>query len=325
MLYSSFQTRPGVPRCLLSGDNQDTAGRNAFQISNGAVYAEKDCNKPQISSSDESRLSGDRISFSSRPEPQEKPDIGFNVKDFPDYDDQGTKVKEKDMRNRDVINTGDPGNCRADGLLTSYEKVIDFTYDAGVKTQIDTDLDIGIVTECLDTCSGSGNECLSMTLLNERGGRQRCFSHSGSAFVDGNSPTAATGVTYFEKICIRGDQGIFLQKKEIINDCIVLCLDRTCRKGWSFTRLPRFEFIGDANEEVNNVRSIAECRNLCLAATFYTCRSATYDSNARICRLSEETRRSAPSDFRPADTGTDYLENECASGKFIFVAIASLI
>ena len=42
-------------------------------------------------------------------------------------------------------------------------------------------------------------------------------------------------------------------------------------------------------------------------------RSATYDSNARICRLSEETKRSAPSDFRPADRGIDYLENECAN------------
>ena len=45
----------------------------------------------------------------------------------------------------------------------------------------------------------------------------------------------------------------------------------------------------------------------------YACRSATYDSNARICRLSEETKRSAPSDFRPADRGIDYLENECAN------------
>ena len=40
--------------------------------------------------------------------------------------------------------------------------------------------------------------------------------------------------------------------------------ERTCRKNWTFTRVPQFEFIGDANEEVNNVQTIAECRNLCL-------------------------------------------------------------
>jgi len=30
--------------------------------------------------------------------------------------------------------------------------------------------------------------------------------------------------------------------------------------------------------------------------------------------MTEETRRSAPSDFRPADRGVDYIENECADG-----------
>ena len=94
-------------------------------------------------------------------------------------------------------------------------------------------------------------------------------------------------------------------------------IERSCRKSWSFTRVPRFEFIGDANEEVNDVKTIADCRSLCLAATFYECRSATYDSNARICRLTEETKRSAPSEFRPADFGIDYLENECADGQYI--------
>ena len=47
----------------------------------------------------------------------------------------------------------------------------------------------------------------------------------------------------------------------------------------------------------------------------YQCRSATYDSNSGICRLTEETRRSAPSDFRIAERGVDYIENECAEGE----------
>ena len=60
---------------------------------------------------------------------------------------------------------------------------------------------------------------------------------------------------------------------------------------------------------------IGECRNLCLSTTAYQCRSATYDSNSGICRLTEETRRSAPSDFRIAERGVDYIENECADSK----------
>ena len=61
------------------------------------------------------------------------------------------------------------------------------------------------------------------------------------------------------------------------NKFCCLYLGKTCRKSWTFTRVPRMEFIGDANEEINNVRSIGECRNLCLASTVYQCRSATYD------------------------------------------------
>ena len=80
--------------------------------------------------------------------------------------------------------------------------------------------------------------------------------------------------------------------------------------------MPRYEYIGDAaNEEITDVGSIGECRNLCLDTTLYECRSATYYSNDKICKLSEETRRSAPQDFRPAERGTDYLENECSDSK----------
>ena len=61
-----------------------------------------------------------------------------------------------------------------------------------------------------------------------------------------------------------------------------------------------------------NVESIAGCRELCIQATNYVCRSATYYSTFQTCKLSEESRRSAPASFRPAARGTFYLENECA-------------
>ena len=48
-----------------------------------------------------------------------------------------------------------------------------------------------------------GGRCLAVTLQNERGGRQKCYSHDSSALVDGITPTASTGSFYLEKICVR--------------------------------------------------------------------------------------------------------------------------
>ena len=48
-------------------------------------------------------------------------------------------------------------------------------------------------------------------------------------------------------------------------------------------------------------------------------RSATYSSTFRTCKLSEEDRRTAPASFRPAQRGTDYLENECADCEWMMM------
>ena len=141
-----------------------------------------------------------------------------DIDNFPDYSGgfgnaYASTMDEYDRDDRDdqfslevsSASTANPENCRADGLVTSYEKVVDFSYDAGRKEQISVNDDIGIVTKCLDVCKNNGKDCLSVTLLNERGGRQRCFEHSGSSGMDNNDLVAATGTTYFEKICIRGN------------------------------------------------------------------------------------------------------------------------
>ena len=52
-------------------------------------------------------------------------------------------------------------------------------------------------------CLHLGGRCLAVTLQNERGGRQKCYSHDSSALVDGITPTASTGSFYLEKICVR--------------------------------------------------------------------------------------------------------------------------
>ena len=94
------------------------------------------------------------------------------------------------------------GNCALDGLTSAYEKVVDVTYNRGTVTELTTRNDIGIATECLAQCSDAGPSCLAVLLRNERGGRQSCSSVTSSAVADNADPTSATGVTYFEKICI---------------------------------------------------------------------------------------------------------------------------
>ena len=100
-------------------------------------------------------------------------------------------------------NVDDPGNCDALGLEATFEKVVDFTYERGNKEEIKLDRDIGLSTSCLEICDNRGQACLAMSLVNERGGRQRCFAHDSSALVDQTDPLASTGTAYFEKICVR--------------------------------------------------------------------------------------------------------------------------
>ncbi|CAB4063246.1 unnamed protein product [Lepeophtheirus salmonis] len=127
-----------------------------------------------------------------------------------------------------------PENCRSVGLSTSFEKVMDFTYDRGPEEEFSTSVDIGIIVQCLRECQSRGRLCLAATLRNERGGRQSCYGLGNSATVDGTEPVAATGVTYFEKICV----------------------NRNCRKSWAFTKIPQYEFIGSPNKEVQDVENL---------------------------------------------------------------------
>lgn len=79
---------------------------------------------------------------------------------------------------------------------------MDVTYNRGTVTELTTQNDIGIVNDCLSQCSNQGASCLSVILNNERGGRQSCSAVTSSAVADQTDPTSATGVSYFEKICL---------------------------------------------------------------------------------------------------------------------------
>ena len=69
-------------------------------------------------------------------------------------------IKRQDDNDNDIIDDGDdeidPGNCVALGLSTTYEKVLDFTYDRGNKEEINLNEDIGLVNSCLEICNRRG-------------------------------------------------------------------------------------------------------------------------------------------------------------------------
>ena len=88
-------------------------------------------------------------------------------------------------------------------LVSLFSEILLYNFSRGDQEPIETSRDIGVVIQCLDECKRRGDDCMAITLLNERGGRQRCFALSASAGVDNVDPTPETGVTYYEKICTR--------------------------------------------------------------------------------------------------------------------------
>ena len=60
---------------------------------------------------------------------------GFDI-DFNNRNDNS-------QTNKEDVTLSDPGNCDALGLESTFEKVLDFTYERGNKQEIELDRDIG--------------------------------------------------------------------------------------------------------------------------------------------------------------------------------------
>ena len=72
----------------------------------------------------------------------------------------------------------------------------------------------------------------------------------------------------------------------------------TCEKAWIYERVPGYELAGYDNQIASNVPTRIACEELCLEAVDLPCRSAEYDYENFICRLSTETRRTQPAAYR---------------------------
>lgn len=111
---------------------------------------------------------------------------------------------------------------------------------------------------------------------------------------------------FFEKVCYKG-----MARDEYERIC---GLERL----WAFERVVDSFLDGFEETKIHSVASKDDCAKLCLIETGFSCRSADFDHNTKVCRLSREDRRTQPQAFRQAfGSKRDYLENQCvAAGKF---------
>lgn len=107
---------------------------------------------------------------------------------------------------------------------------------------------------------------------------------------------------FFEKVCYKGMAGEEYR--------------RICGDGrlWAFERILDGYLEGYEDLSIPSVATKEDCAKHCLVETKFNCRSADYDHQNKICRLSREDKRTQPQAWR-RDFGSqrDYLENQCAA------------
>ncbi|GIY76251.1 uncharacterized protein CEXT_265061 [Caerostris extrusa] len=160
----------------------------------------------------------------------------------------------------------------------------------GRKERLATRNPIGVVTECQSHCQRLGERCKGFIIEYSKY-QQFCFWLDAYASAADNTISPAQDTAYFEKICLSG---------------------HSCGKLWSFERVPGHDFHDVPILEMPGVPQRTDCEDLCVR-NVPPCKSATYDTFRRICRLYADDRRSKPSAFARDLPEMDYLENQCAS------------
>ena len=186
------------------------------------------------------------------------------------------------------------------GGIETFEKVSMTDFDenftpAGILLQ---QTDQALTRDCVNLCKQQSS-CLSFGLDYTK---FRCAAYSINSVGRKADLVKTNATNFFEKVCYRG-----IARDEYEKICGIERL-------WSFERVMNAFLEGFEKIQLNNVASRSECAKACLMETTFTCRSADYDDQLRICRLSNEDRRTQPQAFRVI-TGShrEYLENQCAA------------
>ncbi|RWS11638.1 uncharacterized protein B4U79_13044 [Dinothrombium tinctorium] len=158
--------------------------------------------------------------------------------------------------------------------------------------------DQALTRDCVNLCKQQPT-CLSFALDYTK---FRCAAYSVNSIGRREHLISTNTTNYFEKVCYKG-----VPREEYHKVC---GLERL----WAYERVKNAFLDGFEESTLSNVGSKDECAKACLMETSFTCRSADYDYNNRVCRLSKEDRRTQPQAFRQvAGSSRDYLENQCVA------------
>ncbi|CAM1310292.1 Uncharacterised protein g5409 [Pycnogonum litorale] len=150
---------------------------------------------------------------------------------------------------------------------------------------------------CLQACDVDGGKCPSV-LVNYNDRTCRILDRNSQGRENYFAPFES--VNFFEKICLRGAEARI-----------------NCRANlWAFERLLGHQLtLSLYYQRIPGVQSRRDCEELCINSR--ECRSALYEADSTDCRLSAETRRTRPNDFKRVFVGQirekaiNYLENTC--------------
>ncbi|KAI9559609.1 hypothetical protein GHT06_013614 [Daphnia sinensis] len=148
----------------------------------------------------------------------------------------------------------------------------------------------GITVDCGRTCLEMGGDCPAYSVDYAQG---RCFKLDRNSQGRAQELTIREGMSYFEKICLRGNVGP--------------CRDRA----WAFERHPGKELRGMEERVIPLVATRRDCEEACLRESRFVCRSARYDTMNLDCKLSSSDKRLRPDAFIDAPSQVEYLENQC--------------
>ncbi|XP_074603612.1 uncharacterized protein LOC141857092 isoform X3 [Brevipalpus obovatus] len=158
--------------------------------------------------------------------------------------------------------------------------------------------DQALTRDCINLCRQQPT-CQSFGLDYTR---FRCAAYSINSSGRRDNLVSTNTTNFFEKVCYLG-----VHRDEYQKICGVERL-------WAFERVKGAFLEGFVESVLSNIGSKDECAKSCLMEPSFTCRSADYDYDKRICQLSKEDRRTQPQAFRQVfGSSRDYLENQCAA------------
>lgn len=118
----------------------------------------------------------------------------------------------------------------------------------------------------------------------------------------------------FNEVCLKGIQNLL--QSSIADDFRFAAqhLTQNCpNRLYVFGKVPSRKLISHGSLELE-LATKEECENRCLTEPQFICRSASFNSKAGKCYLSQANRYVSPGDFQ-VDSNFEYLENLCLKRK----------